>query len=840
MASIGDVFLRVLADFADFEADVVRKADAAGDKAGKSMSQRLGQGLKANAGKVFGATMALGFGIATKGLLELQNVTAEFAAETGASADEADRAGKAINNMAGRNLQPMGEIGKALAKVHTDLGLTGDEAEKVTQTFLTFGRATKQNAAAAVKAFDDILDAWGLTAADAAGVMDKLVVSHQKYGGSIEANQAALAALAPALQAANLKVDDGIALLNLFEASGVDSAVAVTGMTKALTKVESPEQLKELIADIIATEDPFLRAQKAADLFGAKAGAKLANALKPGSGGLDAFTVSTDEAAGATQRAADVLDSTWGARFQQMIKAAGSAITGFGSNFGPALTGMASLASLGGGKLLGPLTGALRGAWTKVAAASAVRRAIALASGKAATIYLAGLIAGDAIGGALSKAWLATGGRLLAAAGVTGAASGTAFAAAAAAAIVAAPLAVLAVAIKIQGDIDAQGSALKDQATDWVKRASDEELANAIAGVREQLDGMVFNTFDSKNKVVAVLNELIAEQNRRVPQVVAASTEVGRAIPTGVAAGIEGGAASVGVAASAALIGQVLSASDPLKAKATSIGRSIMTSIATAILDTQGEVGAAMLALENQIDTERTPAQQAAYDIGVLVSGSVADGIKDKREGVRAQAANVRLIAEAELRQFIASGGRIGKKAMAELIAAEKSKDPDVRAQAKRTRAIIESNVKPNTRPAGVQAGKGVVTGLNSQRGPVGTAATNLGRKIARNILGGILYQGGGRAAKDDVYIPRVHGGPVEAGQPYVVGERRPELFVPKVDGMILPKVPSAASEPSGVTGGSGNTYNVNLLDRMQVRSVRDIGSGLRMLGEQGHFGGKR
>jgi hypothetical protein len=42
----------------------------------------------------------------------------------------------------------------------------------------------------------------------------------------------------------------------------------------------------------------------------------------------------------------------------------------------------------------------------------------------------------------------------------------------------------------------------------------------------------------------------------------------------------------------------------------------------------------------------------------------------------------------------------------------------------------------------------------------------------------------------------REKGGPVKKGQPYIVGERRPEVFVPGQSGTILPKVPSAPSLP--------------------------------------------
>lgn len=47
-------------------------------------------------------------------------------------------------------------------------------------------------------------------------------------------------------------------------------------------------------------------------------------------------------------------------------------------------------------------------------------------------------------------------------------------------------------------------------------------------------------------------------------------------------------------------------------------------------------------------------------------------------------------------------------------------------------------------------------------------------------------------------------GGPVTAGQPYIVGERRPELFVPNTSGRIVPQVPQS----SGSEQGGGNfTY---------------------------------
>ena len=52
----------------------------------------------------------------------------------------------------------------------------------------------------------------------------------------------------------------------------------------------------------------------------------------------------------------------------------------------------------------------------------------------------------------------------------------------------------------------------------------------------------------------------------------------------------------------------------------------------------------------------------------------------------------------------------------------------------------------------------------------------------------------------------RAHGGPVTAGRAYIVGEERPELFVPDVNGQILPRVPtthSPGSSSAPTTSGS-------------------------------------
>lgn len=91
---------------------------------------------------------------------------------------------------------------------------------------------------------------------------------------------------------------------------------------------------------------------------------------------------------------------------------------------------------------------------------------------------------------------------------------------------------------------------------------------------------------------------------------------------------------------------------------------------------------------------------------------------------------------------------------------------------------------------------------------------------------------GGGRGLE-----ARATGGPVRKGQPYVVGERRPELFVPESNGMILPSVPRG--RPGG-SGGGGAAPVINVYAH-PTSSPADIGREVaKVLDAYYRNGGKR
>lgn len=377
---------KLSADVAAANAEITAAGKAAEAQATASATSTLQkiQGLSRQAI----STVAMGagaiFAAGTKLAAEGESAMASFRAETGATQKEAEDALASMNRLAGQNLQSFSTIADALTQVRTQMGLTGAAADDMTSAVLKFSTATGTDAVANVKAFDDVSDAWNLTAQDTKNLMDELVVSHQRYGGSISESQQLLQQLAPTLQAANMNWQDAIGLINLFNHAGVGAEAAATGLNRALQKVKSPEELQRLIKDVAATEDPFERAQKAADLFGNRAGPKLAQALADSGGDLTAFGISMDDAAGATAEAANAIQSTLPNQIKMAVEGALGQARTFATDIGPALLGASSLASVGTSiasalKLDTALKGALSKAWQATAVDSGVLEAIATA-----------------------------------------------------------------------------------------------------------------------------------------------------------------------------------------------------------------------------------------------------------------------------------------------------------------------------------------------------------------------------------------------------------------------------------------------------------------------------
>lgn len=363
--------------------------DAREFQGGLTDAQRTLQGFGVKVNPTFaaiGGAAALGFGLAAKGALQMEDAAGRFQAATGATHDDAVQFAKDMNGLVGT----AGSVGKSFDSIYQtgidvaqQFQTTGKDTQDLTGKFLDFAKATGQDASGAVLGIEDLLSAFGEPAERAGGLLDQLVASSQKFGTDTgPATVDALRGMAPALVAMGGSLDDGVGILNLFETAGLDAGSATRGLTTAVKMLKPGQDLNDLIAQIGSIEDPTLRAKEAMKLFGTRAGTGLANAIKPGMSSLDDFKVSVGDADGAASTAAENMLTT-ADKIKQFGDKAGAALRGIGADFGPLVSGLGAI-----GSLAAPFASKLKDLFMGLAASGPVQAAATYVGSTLGTMML--------------------------------------------------------------------------------------------------------------------------------------------------------------------------------------------------------------------------------------------------------------------------------------------------------------------------------------------------------------------------------------------------------------------------------------------------------------------
>lgn len=318
-------------------------SDASGDMEKQSskigsLTDKIGSTIKvgiAAAATAAGAALVSMVKSGVENARDLDKQMSLFASHTGASADEVEKVRNTVKELYKVNEDSYEDIAATAEALHNAMGMNADDIEKYAQSYMNYAKVTGQANVDAVGAIDDLGDAWGLSADESVSAMDKILVMNQKYGASVTDTQAALTKMAPAAKAAGYSMDEAASYLAMFAAAGIDSGTAATAFSKALQAVESPEELQKLITDISNTTDPFERARKASELFGAKAGPQMAQALGDGTVSLEDFVREMEAANGAVSAASDAYDDNFDTRMALLGKRFGGMATEIGEKLLP-------------------------------------------------------------------------------------------------------------------------------------------------------------------------------------------------------------------------------------------------------------------------------------------------------------------------------------------------------------------------------------------------------------------------------------------------------------------------------------------------------------------------
>ena len=781
--NIGDIFFAFRGTDGGLQVDAQKAAEAAGVTFGTTFSSKLKTAVAGGIGALAGAGLASAISGATK----LNELAGDYQVQTGANAAEAKQFSGILNELFKNAHQSYDEIATTLIGLKTHFDISGQAAATLAANILDFAEITGGTGADAVERLNSLVKTGVIAEGDMVAVMDKLTLAHQTWGININETLDSLVKFAPAMNAFGMTTDQAIAWMSIFNKAGVDSQRVVMGFNTALQKVKSPEEFNALVAQIAATPDDLERAKLAVSLFGARAGGALANMLRPGTQSIaDMAAVIGTDYTGAVEKAAAVNDSTFGGQALLMLHKFQGALADLGTNMGELLLVFA---------LVGP------------------RITTALLAGLGG---LGGLlipkITQGLVGAAGVEAWMTTGTKI---GTLIGGAIGPAL-------TIAAVAAVVMVWDSINKQLNEQAAAVGTRLTEVISSQTMDQLTQdklAIGkGISDILNmpfgGLIYG--DQIRALQAQLDQVNAAIIAKEEALYRDSRAPGAAVVDGITDGITDGTPKAIAAMKAFVndVGSVMAAGfarlpmpadkvmemfggatvAAVKKAAAHTGIEGMLALAAGITSARQAPLDAFDAMVAMLKTPMTSTQELARLAGELTSQSLADGLRSHDPEIHAQAIAVKREILDRLEELQTAKG-IGSAAMDELVKGLDSKDPEIRKAAQ-------------------TAYDAVIDRLNATKGAAGTAGANAGTAfgdrftatirakltaIGINVGVGSGLPGSGRA----------EGGSVRAGMPYIVGERRPELFVPQTNGYILPSVPT------------GRGVSVNI-EHVEIRDAHD------------------
>ena len=283
------------------------KTASAGQAAGAGVSTAT----KATAGVAAIGAVAV---IAGKQLFDLgekfHDATNTIRVGTGKTGEELEKLRKSMEEVYTRTPASLGDVSTAIADLNTRLGLTGKPLDDMALGVLRLSRLTdtdlKTNIKNVARAFVD----WEVPVRKQAKALDGFYRLSQRSGASVADIALNIQKFGSPLRTLGWSVDEAAAMFANFERAGVNVQTMVPGLKLAignlvdptdelrdkLTKLgvstKNPEKALRQVMDLLGKKSDLGALDKidlAMDVFGKRAGADLAEAVKQGRFNLESF-----------------------------------------------------------------------------------------------------------------------------------------------------------------------------------------------------------------------------------------------------------------------------------------------------------------------------------------------------------------------------------------------------------------------------------------------------------------------------------------------------------------------------------------------------------------------
>src|SRR5690625_1134538 len=305
MARAGTVEVVLSGDMAGLEA-ALRRSE-------KSMERTAARLRSIGANLSLGVTAPLvGIGFAAmRAAGETEDALAMLRSMTGATGAHFMELERSMRHVDAQVADSTESVAQVVGTLNRDLGVTGPLLDKLSKHTLDYARANRTAAGPAVATATRLLNALEVEAAELPAVLDKITLASQRSG--IEVNELANLVIeaGPAFEEMGFGLDRAIGLFARFHKEGANPREVLSSLNIVLTQLadegftDAEAAFRELLQRISDAPGILQATSIAAEAFGARVGAKVAEDIRSGKFKVDEWVEALQGAEGTVARTAE-------------------------------------------------------------------------------------------------------------------------------------------------------------------------------------------------------------------------------------------------------------------------------------------------------------------------------------------------------------------------------------------------------------------------------------------------------------------------------------------------------------------------------------------------------
>lgn len=273
----------------------IQKIEEAGEKV-KGAGEKMTVGVTAPILAVGAASLAA--------FNEVDGALDTIITKTGATGEQADRLAESFEKVGGNTHLELQTVGEAIGEVNTQYGFMDEQLEKTTDYMLKFAEINDADVSQSAINSRKVIEAYELSYDDLNMVLDVTTKTAQDTGQSVDKLFDVAVKGAPQIKQMGLSFGEGVTLLGQLEQAGVDGQTSLSYLSKAsITYAKDGKTLQDglegTIEKIKSSKDETEQLTIASEVFGTKGASRMLDAINRGTLDFDALADAAKNSSGA-------------------------------------------------------------------------------------------------------------------------------------------------------------------------------------------------------------------------------------------------------------------------------------------------------------------------------------------------------------------------------------------------------------------------------------------------------------------------------------------------------------------------------------------------------------